>query len=45
MLPICDNIPSRRFPLAMWSLIGLNAIVFFLEQTLRPAELEKLFWL
>jgi membrane associated rhomboid family serine protease len=45
MLPICDTIPSRRFPLAMWSLIGLNTVVFFLEQTLRPAELEKLFWL
>lgn len=43
MLPICDNIPARRFPLAMWSLIALNTAIFFFEQTLMPAQLEKLF--
>ncbi|MCS7168726.1 MAG: rhomboid family intramembrane serine protease [Gemmatales bacterium] len=45
MIPLWDNIPARRFPLAMWAFIALNTLVFLLEQTLKPAELERLFWL
>lgn len=45
MLPICDNIPARRFPLAMWSLVALHSVIFLLEQTLTPSQLEKLFFL
>ena len=31
MLPLRDDIPSRRFPIATLTLIVLNAVVFFYE--------------
>ncbi len=43
MFPIRDTIPHRRPPLAMWGIILLNGLVFFLELSLPPAELERLF--
>lgn len=34
MLPLRDNIPSRRFPIVTIALIGINALVFLHELTL-----------
>ncbi|KPL76512.1 peptidase S54 [Ornatilinea apprima] len=42
MLPIRDTIRSRSFPLVTWMLIALNALVFFLELGMGPAELDAL---
>lgn len=34
MLPLRDNIPSRRFPVITFLLIGVNVVIFFYELTL-----------
>lgn len=43
MIPLRDNIKSRRFPLITVVLIGLNALVFFFELTLDQADLYSFF--
>jgi membrane associated rhomboid family serine protease len=40
LIPIRDNIPSRRAPVVTWTLIALNAVVFFYELDLGPSELR-----
>ncbi len=42
MIPLYDTLHSRRFPLANWLLIALNALVFFYELSLPPAGLDRL---
>ncbi len=42
MIPIQDTIPSRSFPVITWALILLNTLIFALEASLSPAELERL---
>jgi len=41
MLPIRDTIRSRSFPLVTWLLIGINAVVFFLEVGLNSFQLDQ----
>ncbi|AEF93344.1 Peptidase S54, rhomboid domain protein [Desulfotomaculum nigrificans CO-1-SRB] len=36
IIPLKDNIPSRRFPIVTVTIILLNALVFFYEQSLGP---------
>lgn len=43
MLPIRDNIPSRRFPIATVGIIALNVVVFLWELQLGPRRLERAF--
>ena len=43
MIPLRDTVPSRRTPLVTWTLIALNAAVFFFELSLGPAPLQRLF--
>ena len=43
MLPIRDNIPSRRFPAATLSIIAVNTLVFLWELQLGPRRLEETF--
>ncbi|WP_456432961.1 rhomboid family intramembrane serine protease [Thermosulfuriphilus sp.] len=45
MIPIQDSIPRRCPPVATWTLIGLNALVFLLEISLPEKRLEQLFYL
>lgn len=44
MIPLRDNIPSRRFPVVNSALIGLNVLVFLFEFLIGPAQLERLIW-
>ncbi len=44
MFPIQDTIPHRRPPVGMWGIIALNALIFFFELGLSPAQLELLFY-
>ena len=43
MLPIRDNIPSRRFPAATLSIIAVNTLFFLWELQLGPRRLEEAF--
>ena len=43
MLPIRDNIPSRRFPVATLAVISTNVLVFLWELQLGPRRLEEAF--
>ena len=43
MLPIRDNIPSRRFPAATLSIIAVNTLIFLWELQLGPRRLEQAF--
>jgi membrane associated rhomboid family serine protease len=43
VLPIRDNIPSRRFPAATLSIIAVNTFVFLWELQLGPRRLERAF--
>jgi rhomboid family protein len=45
LIPIRDTIPSRTPAVAVWVLIILNSLVFLLEATLSPPELEQLAYL
>lgn len=42
MIPIGDEIPSRRFPVVTWGLLAVNVFVFFLELMMGP-YLERFF--
>ncbi|MGI6487952.1 MAG: rhomboid family intramembrane serine protease [Syntrophomonadaceae bacterium] len=44
MIPLRDNVPGERFPLIMWTIIILNALVFFHELGLPHDQLENLFY-
>ena len=37
MFPLRDNIPSRRKPVMVWALVGLNIVVFLFTLGLSPA--------
>ncbi len=41
MIPLRDNIPSRKFPIVNYLLISLNAIVFIYELNLSPHRLDE----
>ena len=41
MLPIRDDIPSRRFPAATLAIIAVNTLVFLWELQLGPQRLER----
>jgi membrane associated rhomboid family serine protease len=43
VIPIRDDIRTRRAPVVTWTLIALNALAFFYELSLAPRELEQLF--
>jgi membrane associated rhomboid family serine protease len=45
VIPIRDDIRTRRAPVVTWTLITVNALVFFYELTLAPPQLEQLFYL
>jgi membrane associated rhomboid family serine protease len=45
MIPIRDTVRGRNPPLAVYTLVGLNVLVFALELTLPHEELGKLFYL
>lgn len=42
MIPLRDNIPTRRFPIVNTALIGINVLVFLFESILGPERLEQL---
>jgi membrane associated rhomboid family serine protease len=41
MLPIRDNVPRRNPPIATWTLILVNGVVFLFELTMPPDALEQ----
>jgi membrane associated rhomboid family serine protease len=45
MLPIRDTIPTRYFPLATWTVIGANVLVFAFELRLPDRQLEAFLYL
>ena len=45
MLPLRDTVRSRHPPLALWVLIALNGLFFWLELALSSARLEQFFYL
>lgn len=44
MLPLQDLNPTRRTPIFTWGLIAVNALIFFWEMSLPPAELNRAFF-
>jgi membrane associated rhomboid family serine protease len=44
MIPLTDNIPTRRPPLVNWNIIIINVVVFVYELTLSGRELEIFFY-
>jgi membrane associated rhomboid family serine protease len=42
MFPIRDNVPSRRLPVAMWALIGVNIFMFVFQLGLPQERLLRL---
>lgn len=44
MIPLYDTIPSKRFPVANWLLIGGNALVFMFQLTLGETEMREIFY-
>ncbi len=44
MIPIRDDIPSRRYPIVTVVLIIINVLVFFYELFLGPEELQRFFY-
>ena len=45
MIPIQDTVRGRNPPLAVYTLVGLNVLVFAFELTLPHQELERLLYL
>ena len=45
MIPIQDTVRGRNPPLAVYTLVGLNVLVFGFELTLPHRELEQLLYL
>jgi membrane associated rhomboid family serine protease len=41
MIPLQTTVPTRLPPFVTWTLIAVNCAVFFVQQTLTPAELEQ----
>lgn len=44
MIPIRDDIPSRRYPVVTVVLIVINVLAFFYELSLGPEELQQFFY-
>ena len=42
MFPIKNTVPSRYPPVVTWALIGANCVIFLLEASLSPRELDLL---
>lgn len=42
MIPLQDTIPSRQFPLANWTIIGITTVAFLFELSLPEHRLETL---
>ncbi len=45
MIPIHDTVPRRNPPLAVYTLIAINVLIFGIELSLPDKELERLFYL
>jgi membrane associated rhomboid family serine protease len=45
MFPIRDTVPSRHVPLATWSLIAVNLVIFLYQQALPAHAQEQLIYL
>jgi membrane associated rhomboid family serine protease len=43
MIPLRDTIPSSRFPVVTLGIIGVNALVFFMELSMGPRALDSFF--
>lgn len=43
MFPIQNSVPSRYAPVATWVLISVNCLIFVVQDTLSPRELEQFF--
>ena len=41
MIPIRNAVPSRYPPVVTWLLIATNCLIFLLQNSLSPAELEE----
>jgi membrane associated rhomboid family serine protease len=41
MIPIRNAVPTRYPPVVTWMLIATNCVVFLLQNSLGPAELEE----
>jgi membrane associated rhomboid family serine protease len=44
MFPLKDTIPGREFPIATWSIIIVNVIVFLVEESLPRETLKEVFY-
>ncbi|MBE0408175.1 MAG: rhomboid family intramembrane serine protease [Anaerolineales bacterium] len=42
MIPLRDNVPSKRFPVITWILILINVLIFIYTISLRPETQEQL---
>lgn len=42
MIPLRDNIPSRRFPVVNTAIIALNVLVFLFESLMGPEQLDRI---
>lgn len=45
MLPLKDDIPSRRFPLVTYGIIAVNVVIFMFEATMGSEQLQAFFQL
>ena len=45
LLPLKDDIPSRRFPFVTYSIIAVNVVVFMFEATMGKEQLQAFFGL
>ena len=45
MFPIGDTIPRRNPPIATWTIIIINCVVFLSEATMPPESLQRFFYL
>ncbi len=43
LLPLKDDIPSRRFPFVTYSIIAINIVVFMFEATMSKEQLQAFF--
>ncbi len=43
MIPIGDELRSRRTPFVTWGLIGLNGLIFVVQLLLSPLQLDRMF--
>lgn len=44
MIPLRDNVPSRRFPIVNTAIIALNVLIFLFESLLAPGQRDPFIW-